>query len=100
MTADNLSSALQSGTALRTLDDTALMETSPLSTTDQRLDVLQTLLEERLGSSAVDRLLALLSSHPAELPFETSIIKAVGAKAFVDNQGEINQFMVCWKLNR
>jgi hypothetical protein len=44
------------------------------------------------------RLLALLASQRDELPSETAIIKAVGAKAFVECQGEINQFMVCWRL--
>jgi hypothetical protein len=45
MTADGMSSALHHATdeaALRNLNDTALMQTSSLSTATQRLDVLQT----------------------------------------------------------
>ena len=46
----------------------------------------------------MSRLLALLAVQPAELPSETAIIKAVGARAFSEYQGEINQFMVSWKV--
>eukprot|EP00730_Choanoeca_flexa_P005126 TRINITY_DN11882_c0_g1_i14.p1 TRINITY_DN11882_c0_g1~~TRINITY_DN11882_c0_g1_i14.p1 ORF type:complete len:504 (+),score=113.61 TRINITY_DN11882_c0_g1_i14:142-1653(+) len=71
---------------------------SCLASVDKRLDTLRKHLEATLGRSAVQRLVALLEVNPQELPYETSVIKAVGAAPFRDSQGEINSFMVCWKL--